>query len=140
MATSLMAGCTATDALLAVVVAAAIAIRKVVWRSAITAVVAILAMPCIQGHMRTARVVVRQHAAHETKGIGKSALLQRVLNGQLGIARAELTVADMRMGHRLVGGGRVGLQSDDLKALALGLARQAAPAELHGERAKVDVF
>ncbi len=135
-----MTGAAVADALLAVVFATALAVRQVVGVSSATAVVAALTAPLVQRHVRTARVVGGQHATHQAKRIGQSALFERSLDGHGSVAGAEHVAIDVRVRHRPVRGRRLGVQGHHLEAMAVRLPGQALPGQADGERPQVDLF
>ena len=97
-------------------------------------------MPVLQANVRAAGVVMTEHAANEDKGIANTSFLQGFVHGSTGVARTEVTILNVWMGHQVIGCSRVGLQGHDLKAQNIPFASQTIPGKLDREGAQFDVL
>jgi hypothetical protein len=109
------------DAVVAEIAAAAFAAPAIVVADVAAAVVALGTLPLVERYVRAARVVMLQDTANETEGVRQPALLQRPADRHRGIAGAKGAVLDVRVSDALVGGGRMGIESDDVEAGNVGL-------------------
>ena len=139
-ATGFGTGRTTVNAFLAVIQTAGVAGTALVIAHRAPAVMAFVAIPLIEPHMRTGRVVMPQYTANQQEGIGKAAFFQGSLEWQRGFARAQGKILDMGMRHRVAEYCRVGIKSHNVEATAIAITGQTLPRQLDCKRPKADLF
>lgn len=92
----------------------------------VTTVIAALALPILNRHVRALAVVCPQDARHEHKEIEQATLDQGQANGRTALAFAEYFVDHVGMGDRVARVGRMGFLGNHA---VRGLGRESAPIE-----------
>jgi len=111
---------------------------RVVGVHRVAAVVTGVALPVRQGHIRRAGVVGGQHRVDQVEEVADPAVGQGGFDGRAGVALAEVLVADVRVGNRVVARGRMGIEGHDpVSGTVLPHLGQVADAKLDLELAKV---